>query len=809
MSKLIGTNPNQVPSNADLGSAAFTDVKDLLTARGSSLSAIDAVIQHTAKDVFIYDTSKDSDGGAWRKRTQHTSWYNEELNTPIRGSRREFPSVAVIVATDTITTGESRLIIYDGDDPTLPMWMTLACRGVSASQGPTLLGWYTSGTPILNAVCAINGIIGLVGDGSLRQIKFVSDSFRIGYTTNSYVTNNNIAEREIKDILNEGSSGKSGDILVWYDTNDLDMTILPNAPIDNETGLPRPSIALATNEGISVIKDDGTVINRAPAETPSNYIHSISWDGDHYIYGEHHSSSGHASSVRRAGYDTTGGTGGIHHDTRDRYLSNLYWAKFKSGYTHDSTASDYAAAIASENDYFTLAKGGNVGSGTKGITKVLSPMPDSGKIPYGPAHTVCYITNSYNTGWMGGKIRLATLSDSVLATDSDPSIPAEINGITAGSTYGSASGSITSGITSSQASNIMFTIPITMKTGRQYTIAMQRESGSDSFTRVYGPWPTSHAVDEQFQGTGSVVTHTMTATSNGSSLSFVGSGAGSYMKASSIKVREAVADRSWYHDGLRVLGTIKKEPVAPGAELAGYKFDSNYNNYMFQPYIDHMYPETGTVTISVWAKRSSSTDLKYVICRGTADATETYRLGMRDNSIYWDYGNGAQYTRVDRDIPIDEWFHLLVTVNEGEAGRVWINGQEMNGHYGVNNLAPNPLMDSSTYTTLVGRHYDNNNAYAFNGHLALLRVCATKPSQDEITKMYNDEKQLFQPNAKATLFGSSAVNSLAYDDTTGLLHAGTPSGRSVFRDLRRIEHTTDPVTTFNAMSAANGMVVEE
>ena len=27
MSKLIGTNPNQVPSNADLGSAAFMDEK--------------------------------------------------------------------------------------------------------------------------------------------------------------------------------------------------------------------------------------------------------------------------------------------------------------------------------------------------------------------------------------------------------------------------------------------------------------------------------------------------------------------------------------------------------------------------------------------------------------------------------------------------------------------------------------------------------------------------------------------------------------------------------------------------------------
>jgi hypothetical protein len=61
--------------------------------------------------------TEDSDGGAWRKRTQHTSWYNETLNTATRGSRKEFPAVAVIVAESNQVT------IYDGDDPDLPMWM--------------------------------------------------------------------------------------------------------------------------------------------------------------------------------------------------------------------------------------------------------------------------------------------------------------------------------------------------------------------------------------------------------------------------------------------------------------------------------------------------------------------------------------------------------------------------------------------------------------------------------------------------------------------------------------------------------------
>ena len=37
------------------------------------------------------------------------------------------------------------------------------------------------------------------------------------------------------------------------------MTVLPNAPIDDTTGLPVPTIAVATNAGLSVIRDNGTV----------------------------------------------------------------------------------------------------------------------------------------------------------------------------------------------------------------------------------------------------------------------------------------------------------------------------------------------------------------------------------------------------------------------------------------------------------------------------------------------------------------------------------------------------------------------
>ena len=100
------------------------------TVKSLDYAAIDSTISDTARDIFIYDTSKDSDGGAWRKRTQHTSWYNETLNTSTRGSRREFPAVAVIVG------NAGNITIYDGDDPDLPMWMVFNTCLLYTSPSP-------------------------------------------------------------------------------------------------------------------------------------------------------------------------------------------------------------------------------------------------------------------------------------------------------------------------------------------------------------------------------------------------------------------------------------------------------------------------------------------------------------------------------------------------------------------------------------------------------------------------------------------------------------------------------------------------
>jgi hypothetical protein len=96
------------------------------------------------------------------------------------------------------------------------------------------------------------------------------------------------------------------------------------------------------------------------------------------------------------------------------------------------------------------------------------------------------------------------------------------------------------------------------------------------------------------------------------------------------------------------------------------------------------------------------------------------------------------------------------------------------------------------------------------GSLALIRISATAPTADQIRKIYEDEKVLFQDSAKATLTGSSdAVTALAHDPDTNLLHVGTSGGRSVFQGLRRVEeHTGTNSQSLAAISAVDGLVVE-
>ena len=120
------------------------------------------------------------------------------------------------------------------------------------------------------------------------------------------------------------------------------------------------------------------------------------------------------------------------------------------------------------------------------------------------------------------------------------------------------------------------------------------------------------------------------------------------------------------------------------------------------------------------------------------------------------------------------------------------------------------MTDTSAKLVIGNRAYFATRQYGFpsNSKIALFRTGATAPSAEQIKKIYEDERLLFQENAKCTLYGSSnTVTALAFDESTDRLHVGTSSGRSDFQGLRRINNTTTAVTT--AISAHDGFIVEQ
>jgi hypothetical protein len=257
-------------------------------------------------------------------------------------------------------------------------------------------------------------------------------------------------------------------------------------------------------------------------------------------------------------------------------------------------------------------------------------------------------------------------------------------------------------------------------------------------------------------------------------------------------------------NGLQVFGTVTKTAVATGADLVAYSGFSG-SNYLQQPYNSDL-DFTDTMSIMFWVKdwtpshdllhrgpyntRNSATSFHFY-----QDGGYDYRLTLSSN------GTTEQTYEIPNSANLSGWQCVCFTLSGGVVTG-YLNGKQMvSGSFSGNIFSQSTAKNG----LFIG---DGPVSTAFDGSLALLRLSATAPSPEQIAKMYNDEKHLFQAGAQATLYGTSdAVTALAHDDSTDLLHVGTSAGRSTFQGLRRVENTTTAVGT--TISASNGLVAED
>ena len=595
MPNLVGIGLSQVPTNSMLGGLAYQDpehasIKNLDL---KNLSQINSEIADTATDVFVYDTSKDSDGGAWRKRTQNTSWYNETLGTADRGTRKEFPAVAVIVLSDS----PKAVTIYDGDDPDLPMWMVFIDRGN-----------YSSMLFESNPACitALNGKVACGSAGyDLNIVDFISDS-GVSYSDSNTISGtfkHPISERNTVTYSSPSDVWTFATVpnIISRTINDVAMTVLPNAPIDSATGLPVPTIVVGTASGTSVIKDDGTVADYtgfSPSEKvaiDSKYVYSATRSGTNdYIFKTTFNSAD-------ASYDAniTAGSGGwyansVNNGSETPTLKNMT--------VTDVAITKDSSIIRSGNDGIEIFDG-----------NVTTVDGNEAIMPF------AYITSDYNTGYMVGDIKGAFLSD----TDTGEDFGSEI--VTGGDFSNASQWTLGTGWSINGSGQAVHTGSAgyieqagTFTGGRYYQMTADLISGSAgnfgmtnrNEPNVAQPHNQSTLVDVYCVGGTKI--YAMWQQRSGVNLNTINLYANSTLTIDNVSIKEISRfyyDRSVNNSTLALIGSLTKTPVATGADLVAYS-GFNASNYLRHTHASN-YGNGATITLGGWCKLSTSDTTGY------------------------------------------------------------------------------------------------------------------------------------------------------------------------------------------------------
>lgn len=778
--EVISAQAEQAATEGYLGGAAanaadaathLATVKAGVTYQG--INAILASKAVTAVDVFVYDTSLDSDCGLWRKRCQHTSWYNEQLNTATRGARREFPAVTIIVV-----ELPNKVTIFDADDAELPMWMIADTRGEqnTAPFAITALGGQAN---YLGPVSALNGQIFICGTGgyssqALLRWDFLADRFGNQAPNLSYSgwTSGTISERNQPRPFVEALP-----VISAPQVRGVAVTVLPETPVDPATGLPVPTIAVATDGGVGVIKQDGTVINPFTAYG----MQRVHFSEDMLYYWQ----TGDHQLRRMSAPDFVGNTIDFYGWRDNAIRPSISPRTTFSGIRHVvSDGKSAIAASAAANTNLALLQETRIGTGLS---------------------MVVYASSNYATGWMPGKIKLAALAD----TDQTDLVSSEqvTNGTFDTDMTGWVSGSgdadyaeVIDGALRVYGNAYVYQAVPTVA-GQTYRAQFEIIGGTGAvadFRIGYGPNGTQLYDHPSNVGVGVYETY-FTATGPTTYITlkthFQPGALSDYMDFNNISVRLGVPDRSVNNSGFTVHGTVRRGAVADGAELASYGNMVTNVDFLGKDFKGSL-SGASSFAMVFWAKGNpSSQAFGWHEAVGGGTSTQFFNLYFDGTTgqprFIW---QGRRSLNIGGDCPPHngQWA-LHVAIFEGGDFRHYQDGKFMSqylNHGIVSDLHELRIQPVGTAS------------------LSLFRITETIPSPDQIAKIYEDERKLFQPGAQCTLFGTSdAVTALAHDPKTNLLHVGTLAGRSTFDGLQRVANTETPVVT--AISAVNGLIAEQ
>ena len=852
MPNIVGYGNTQVPTNAMLGGLAYQDPAhaNLTEVEIENIAPIKAKVSSTVpREVFVYDTRKDSDGGAWRKKATTQSWYHESLGTQYRGHRKGFPAVAIMVAyTNSLT-------IYDGDDPNCSMWMHFNDNtSASAFNQAHMLASGSDGSnsysgmrfKMLNGILAIGAqsayrdgltVIDFIND---KSIKYMNDGKRWG--------RHNIADRnETGCYPVDMGPTTAGDEIPSNKVCDVDMKVMPDAPIDSGSGLPKPTIALATiNGGCIIVPNNntgGSIVDIKSSESSIVYrcrlldSHKVMDNGSNLTK---HKKYGHRVMFS-ADYDDYGPYVFMYQDSDISYsrtdpggnanceevyksipsnvTSNvdLYWSTHISG--------SRRGPIDAYGDYrfFGTAKGINIVSA---ITSTQS---------MGGAHRgmIAYATKSYATGYLMGDCQFAMGQDVVTSSPPTSSVTrtsSELvtNGNFTTNTNGwgyASNGSSTSGnnntasvessalklVRGSDSSNVdRYRQTITLVSGEKYIFSLRKVSGSIVVNCTGG----MSSIGQITNPGSNDIYYEFTASSTSAMIELWALNMNSTAKFDEISVQlKGLDDRSYRGTGFKQIGTVTEANIGNNSDIRYIDF-SNTNSFMYQTirdtdhfsFLDHSNTE---YTISCWAMRDVSSGWSPIVSKDYWNGGQQWFVGAITNMCV---GGGEIGSTT---IEADKLYHFVWT-RDGTTTYCYLNGE-------LDGTSTTSAAGKAGYGMVVGARWANgyggevptsSSQCTDNGDwkkIALLKISNKMVSEAQVKELYNAERQIVADEAKATLYGSSdTINAIDYDESTGLLHVATTSGRSDFRGLRRINNTTRATgaSANGTISASGGIIVE-
>ncbi len=717
MPNLVGIGNSQVPTNAMLGGLAYQDSVGEI-----NLEKIKATTSDTATCIFIYDTTQDSDGGAWRKKCSTQSWFTEAPNEH-RGQRKDFPSLAVIVGNNN-----QEITIYDGDDPNLPMFIRFSGNNAILYNNPT-------------CVTAINGCL-YVGQASygLARYNFIGDSigrFRSSASSRGYKGPDRTIAGRINSVHSVNIDIKPFDIgtLQSNNVNDVYAAVVPGAPVDEDTGLARPYVVVHTSSGINVIKDNGIHITGVNHGYPSSLKIGIIPEQEAFLAHHNGATSGQTIDVI---------------SLRDQF-------RLKGVNPDDFAGLGY---LMSNNTYKTRATGSS---------QRVEPVHATN----GGGNNVGRYYGYGNDGYF------------------NPPAPFKWD------SWGSA------------CRNLLHKEDaLLMGTSNKGIVRIcEHHENLQGALRL---WQTTTACTGWMHGN-SVGSYAGNATGQ------TGTSTGS------------IGDLSQEGNDATITGTLSYAPVAEGADLlkwAGFS-SSSYARATET----HDLGNSANVCMMGWFKTTYTGNYQY-LC-SLRDSSSTHAMGLALHTtgghpyFYDSSGHGIYQANTLNDIRDGQWHHICGT-RENRNGTavktIYVDGKmeaQASGIQTINMRNTNHFNigfysgDGTTISYPMG-----NGGTSDEYGIALVKFSggeqvgsvdgynASVPTEQQVRKIFQEERKLFYPNAKCTLYGSSStVVAQDFDDSTGTYYVGTSSGRSDFRGLVRINNTTTAVTT--AIAARRGLVVEQ